>query len=485
MNASSRSIPFVLGVLPLAALAIAAPEETRTETFDRDPRWIGVNNRAAREREPVTIRQDFGYWPTNRAGGDRGEIGGFVTPAGEAAHYAKRIEARTLDDRLEASGTFYSPPGAYHVLLGFFRHDTTNEWRTPSTIALRLNGRGDRFFAYVEYCTARWRAGGDTEPFPFTTDASTGRSTPVGFACGKPYRWTLSYDPRGGGEVTATIGGATASCRLDDGHKADGALFDRFGLLNVVKSADTGGEVYLDDVTVGGALERFDVDPGWEGRSNRRTYESTLVRPRCDVGHSLTNLAGGRSAGELGGVVFRGDCRYPERMAAIGDAVGPLSLERPFRASGKVAVTRGVSDSTTLFGFYSSEDSLRSNPSQKQGIPESVVGIHIEGPSRDGFLFYPVHRVRGGEGRSGLSADAPPIHPDGASHDWTLEYDPSGAGGRGRVTVSLDGRTASLDLAPGDKGGATRLDRFGIVTSWIDGNSQSVYWDDITYTMKQ
>jgi hypothetical protein len=48
-------------------------------------------------------------------------------------------------------------------------------------------------------------------------------------------------------------------------------------------------------------------------------------------------------------------------------------------------MTRGVSDSTTLFGFYHSQDSMRKNESQKNGVPESVLGIHVEGPSSEGF----------------------------------------------------------------------------------------------------
>ena len=51
----------------------------------------------------------------------------------------------------------------------------------------------------------------------------------------------------------------------------------------------------------------------------------------------------------------------------------PITL----KASGKIAVTRGVSDSTTLFGFYHSHDSMRKNESQKNGVPESVMGIPI------------------------------------------------------------------------------------------------------------
>ena len=463
--------------------------EMRTETFDRDPGWLGVNNRSARERDPVTIRQDFGYSRTAHAGGRPGEIGGTITPAGEAAYYGKVIGRKTLDDPLRASGTLACPDGAFHVLLGFYNSGTTNEWRTPNTIALRLNGRGDHFFAYVEYCTSRWRAGGDTTPFPSRKDPATGRTGLIGFPSGgKVHRWAIAYDPQaneGKGAVKATIDDAEAACELGEGHRGDGAAFDRFGILNVVKSADSAGEIYFDDISIGGELESFDEDPRWEGLNNRRTYRSTIVRPWFDFGYSPTSFAGGRSAGELGGTIFRGDCRYPERMASIGDAVGPLTLEKPFRASGKVAMKRGVSDSTTLFGFFSSEDSMRRNDSQTEGIPESVVGIHIEGPSSEGFFFYPVCRSRGGNGRYGDPRASPRILPDGTSHDWALEYDPDGAGGRGRIAVVLDDRRTFLDLDDGVKAAGTRLDRFGIVTSWIDGNRQDVFWDDIEYTVKQ
>jgi hypothetical protein len=48
--------------------------------------------------------------------------------------------------------------------------------------------------------------------------------------------------------VTATIGVDKAVCRLDDSHRSDGATFDHFGILNVMKSADSGSEIWLDDV---------------------------------------------------------------------------------------------------------------------------------------------------------------------------------------------------------------------------------------------
>jgi lysophospholipase L1-like esterase len=478
--------------------AVAKSESTagtmKTETFDRDPGWVGVNNRSARTIEPVQIRQDFGFSPetAHASGGrskDKGEIGGVITPAGEVAFYGKAIKPMSFDEPLSASGTMTIAPGGTHLLLGFFNATSVNEWRTPNTVAIRLNGRGDNFFAYVEYCTSKWRAGGDTTPFPSVTDPATGRWNLIGFPCQQSLRWTLNYDPQGNdgkGVVTATIGEHKAICNLDDSHKLDGATFTHFGIINVMKSADSGSEVWFDNISINGSkAEAFSRDPKWEGRNNRKSYETRIVRPRFDFGFSDTTFAGGKGRGELGGQIFRGDCRYPDKMASYGDRIGPLTLDKPLTASGKVAMRRGVSDSTTLFGFYNSKESMRSNESQSDGLPESVVGIHIEGPSSEGFQFYPVLRKRGGGSQFGAPRTFPSIMPDGKVHDWSMAYDPQGAAGKGQITVTLDSRSNTFDLSAGDKERGTTFDRFGIVTSWIDGNSQDVYWDDVSYTVGQ
>jgi hypothetical protein len=172
-------------------------------------------------------------------------------------------------------------------------------------------------------------------------------------------------------------------------------------------------------------------------------------------------------------------------MACYGDPVGPLTLKMPLMASGKIAMARGVSDSTTFFGFYNSRESMRQNDSQSDTVPESAVGIQIEGPSRDGFRFYPVLHPKGGTSKVAPVHDFPMIHPDGKSHDWKLEFEPDATAGRSRITVALDGRSSTFDVEPGATGHGTTFDRFGIVSSWIDGNSQDVYWDDIVYTQSQ
>ena len=89
-----------------------------------------------------------------------------------------------------------------------------------------------------------------------------------------------------------------------------------------------------------------------------------------------------------------------------------------------------------------------------------------------------------GRGHGYAVAGAPRIYPDGTAHDWSLEYSPTAAGGRGRITVTLGQRSVRLDLAEGHRAGGARLDRFGILMTWVDGNSQPIYLDDLTYTCK-
>jgi hypothetical protein len=471
----------------LAAAALAEPA-VKSEAFDREPNWDRSNNRPAdRNDEPVSIRQDFGFSNTANTGGKPGEIGGFVQAAAEPAWCAKVIRDCTLEQPLSASGSIAVADGGTNLLLGFFNADTAKEWRTANSLALRINGRGDHFFAYLEYCTSKWRAGADNpQPFPTKQDPRTGRQGLVGVpAGGKVHRFELRYDPagnNGAGVLTATIDGQTSVCHLDPGHKADGAVFNRFGILNVMKSADSGSEVFVDDLVINGERHAFDADPKWEGRGNRTTFTTNNVRPRFDFGFSPTHFAGGKASGELGGLFFRGDCRYPQRMAFYADRVGPLKLDKPIKASGKVALLRGVSDSTTLFGFFNAATAMRSNPSQSQALPEGIVGINVEGPSSEGFCFYPVARLPGRDGVVSPDLRTLRILPDGRPHDWTFEYAPTAAC-RGRINVSLDGRAIRLDLNEADQGAS--LDHFGLVTPWIDGNGQAVYFDDVSYSVGQ
>src|SRR6266581_3123627 len=93
--------------------------------------------------DSIQIVQNFGFsGSSTNAGGPAGEIGGFITPAGEPAFYGKVITPTSFSNSLSGSGILNVPQGGGHTLIGFFNADTVNEWRTPNTIALRIYGRG-------------------------------------------------------------------------------------------------------------------------------------------------------------------------------------------------------------------------------------------------------------------------------------------------------------------------------------------------------
>jgi hypothetical protein len=451
----------------------------KTETFDTDPGWDGHNNRS-QTPAPVPIVQNFGYSSTsNHAGGPAGEVGGYITPAAEPAFYAKVLSQKTFDDPFSASGKLNVSTGSGHTLLGFFNANTVNEWRTPNAISLRLLGKGDFFYAHPEYASSKWRVGASS--FPGTGDDfhfSTGTAV---------HDFSLRYEPdaAGGGMITATMDDKTAIMSVAPELRADGATFNRFGILNVMKSVDTAHRVWLDNLTVNGQVDTFNSNPNWDGVNNQNTYTTNNVRLRFDFGYSNTNKAGGTAPGEIGGQIFRGDSQAKfngTAMAYYGDRLDhTLDLNHALKASGKIAFHRGVSDSTSLIGFFHSTDSIRSGDSDYD-VPENFVGAAIEGPSSEGFFFYPTFMTDVEDGH-GAGSSAPYIYPNGDSHNWTLEYDPSANNGLGRITLSLDGQLATIDLSAGDRQVGARFDRFGIITTQVDGNGQTVYLDDLTYTV--
>jgi hypothetical protein len=67
---------------------------------------------------------------------------------------------------------------------------------------------------------------------------------------------------------------------------------------------------------------------------------------------------------------------------------------------------------------------------------------------------------------------SPTIYPDGNSHDWSLEYDPTAADGKGRVVLTLDDQSVSLDLPEGANSGCiiatSRRDSMSCYVTVID-----------------
>jgi hypothetical protein len=478
-----------LNLKTIACALLIAPsifgQTLRTESFDQEPNWESINSRST--AFPLRqVTQDFGYSPgTSHAGGAAGEIGGTLNPAGEAAYYGDRLpKPLDLTSPLNASGKIFVAPGPGHFLLGFFNANTLNEWRTPNTLVLRINSRGETWHCHLEYCSSQWRAEAGVVGEIIRGERLRQTEIPAG----RVYNWNLKYFPPSGNDpayFTLKLGDWTARCDIVPEHFQDGAVFTHFGILPIPKTWDSPGHAWLDDITINGVHFDFSSDPKWDSLNNRHYYVSADTRPRFDFGYSRTHFARGKNSGEIGGLIFRGDCREAARMAAYGDRIGKLTLQNKLIARGKVTLLRAISDSAALIGFYNAEHSMKSNPSQNESIPSDFIGINIEGPSSEGFFFYPVYRAHtegGGKALGQNGGKSPRIKPDAMPHDWTFTYDPAGANGNGQITVTLDEQRCTMDLESGHKNLGASFDRFGICTTWIDGNSVTAYFDDLTYS---
>jgi hypothetical protein len=213
----------------------------RAQDFSVDPKWGASGNRTTHRSKDVAGAHDFGFSPTNHAGGKVGEIGGTFWRSGKYAYYADKVGALSLDDRLQASGKVVLQSGApdSDMFLGWFNSANKD---TPPTQAGHFLGV---------------HVGGPTRVghyfHPSLTTAKGARSQaakgPV-LTPGKVYDWSLLYDPAAGdgkGAVTVTLGKESVTLALKKGIKAQGARFDRFGLF----TSNIGGQivrVYFDDL---------------------------------------------------------------------------------------------------------------------------------------------------------------------------------------------------------------------------------------------
>ena len=136
--------------------------------------------------------------------------------------------------------------------------------------------------------------------------------------------------------------------------------------------------------------------------------------------------------------------------------------------------------SDVLIGFFHAEHSLQSGGTDAIGTPPDFLGVSIGGPSREGFMLAPSYRLHNTDRRT--AERGPHILPNGAAHNWTLEYSPVTADGSGTITVTLDGERASLHLPREHLAIGAHFNRFGLITTHTDGNAQHIYFDDLTYT---
>ncbi len=492
-----------IAVIAIALATVAAEEppkqSVKTESFDQDPGWEGHNNRLLPKVLP-SITQDFGYSETNFTSTQKGELGGKIFRCMTPCYYAAKIEPKTLNDKLSASGTFALKGAASSsgVFFGWFNSkQSSGSGRPVGSLGMDFDGESGGARMAV-----RMIAGDNRSCGTFVTPFIPGKFRPTPLRLdGTRYEWTLTYDPdanSGNGRFHYTIKSRGTepepldakrlpadfpathrvealsrfpnttefSVDLPAGFKKQGATFDRFGLLNMTKPGHA-MTIYFGDLNHDGIADDFGKDPGWVGENNRTKIESPRAGAH-DFGYSpTTNFAGGKP-GEIGGDLWRSG-----KYAYYADRIGPLTLDDRLEASGKVVLKVGAPDSDIFLGWFNSAD--KEKPPSQSG---NFLGIHVGGPTRVGHYFIPCLATAKG---TTVKVKSGPILAPGKVFDWSLVYDPA-ANGDGEIRVTLGKETATLALRKGVKAQGAHFDRFGLFTSPIGGQLVRIYLDDLKYT---
>jgi hypothetical protein len=448
------------------------PSAHRVASFATDPLWEGLNNRKG--RRCTGRRFNFGWVaPSKVAAG--GAVGGRLERATDyRAYYAQVLPAaKTLDDALSASGDLTITGTRAGFLFGWFNSVSSVDWRTPDFVGLRIDGIRKYGIAYGEYGTAN--------TFTGTTD---GTSIPQNTRV----PWSLTYQPDGGtsgtGLLQLTIGGITTETSISPLQRADGATFDRFGLLNHQVDGSQ-MSAYVGNLTIDGVRVDLSHDPGWEGLDNTLSVTDCVTHNNHDFGYSPgTSFAGGER-GEIGGLVWRSSTKrawYADRIANVG-------LDDELYAEGSLDVESVSVDADVLIGWFNRASATAS------GFPTSIVAADLGGPSDWGLRLYPVYEAAGLVSGSfePLSkfdrfADAPLVSPKHHPWQWWICYRPLDDG-RGRLTVGIAdplGVLPDTQVSIKVKGSAREagpvFDRFGIKNLAESGHSIVFYLDDLRYT---
>jgi hypothetical protein len=494
-------------LLVICVQVSATGQPTRTETFDAEPAWTGVNNQP-RFPPCITVDQDFGYSPrTTFAGGAPGEIGGKIWRASSIAYYARVIAPKTFEDKLSASGRFAVTKalGSSGFIFGWFNSTSPPGWRNLNSLALRVDGERGFYRVYCEYGTRLKRT---------STITINRRQNTQHLDDGTVHSWSLAYDPagnRGGGSIHFKLDADRWTLNLEPGHKLDGAVFDRFGLWNRQTEPGAPMWVYLNDVVLEGVPQDFSADPGWVGIGNHRTYTDCEVEPRHNFGFRKSNYAGGAAAGEMGGILWRTESEAPQTAGYYADTrIGTLSLTNKLSARGKLAMPRTCVDAGLYLGwfnaaFYSSGSSgdAKEARSQKSEVregrgeaspvralvgrsrtgnilaPRNFVGAVVESPSDEGQKINACYRT--GTGTYDLQPHSPRVVPPTGPLEWSIDYDPSLP--KDNLVVTVAGQQSVLTVPEAVRIQRTIFNAFGIGTTRKGGHWIEMFFDDITYTV--
>jgi len=496
-----NALMWVLCVSLTFAAGTAQPTRQQFESFDRDPGWEGLNNRLVDLDRPI-VRQRFGWRPSRFAGGQGGEIGGVIWRSATPAWYGLPFDKPlTLDDHLSASGRFslgqMVVANQWHtssaVYLGFFNHREQG-WRAINYMGFRLFGQRDYEFTTYEGISAGAlvEAGIGTSAYA-SSGALLGEFRGGRLRDMKPedmvnilpdnstHTFRFTYDPKGGngwGSYTFGVDGkSTRTTELGEDFRRMGATFDHFGIFNE-QLPGYQMTAFFDDLTINGRTFDFAKDPGWEGSGNNATFNDEVQYGANDFGWRTTAHAGGKAPGEVGGRLWQVNRDQDWIKAYLGADVGRLSLENRLVARGRIAFPRFGTDSAMQLGWF--------NAAGQTWPTHNFVGVYLDSLSDVGRIMVPMIGTRAfKENDNGSSVPRILFIPDGRVYDFSIQYDPAGAEGPGKLTIILGDQKTALPLSHEQRADGAYLNRFGLFnTQSNNGKFCEVYLDDIEFTVE-
>jgi len=216
------------------------------QNFSKEPDWEGKGNRITFEDREIRPYHNFGFSPTNHAGGEPGEIGGLIWRIQErhpeqAGYYAAPIGRLSMAHRLKASGKVAMVRAAADsaVLLGWFNSPTYIGAPPKNFIGILIEGpsRIGHYFRPI-YSNSHGEDDGS-------------KQGPIIKPSAKSHEWTLDYEPDANnkqGRITVTLDNEKVSLNLKPGVSARKADFDMFGIV----SYQRGGhyvDIYFDEIS--------------------------------------------------------------------------------------------------------------------------------------------------------------------------------------------------------------------------------------------
>ncbi|HKI68847.1 MAG TPA: hypothetical protein VKA67_04610, partial [Verrucomicrobiae bacterium] len=241
----------------------SAITNTECQTFDTQSSasaagWVEDNSR--------NYRQNYGFSNSGNASGSAGEAGGVFYRTNFLTSYADTsIGTLTLNDYISADGKlFIAKPSTNNAdaWVGFFNSTSTgtNTSSQPqSFLGIELSDNGD-------IANTRFRGLFGDSTGSHVAEVSANPTALLSYFTS--YDWNFTYDPTGGpdgyGQMiwNVTIFGAPYSItnNLTVANRENGATFDRFGLINFVRSPRSDAdplEFYVDNLcyTTGGPVK--------------------------------------------------------------------------------------------------------------------------------------------------------------------------------------------------------------------------------------